>query len=623
MTSTLFALAAGLTTLGLMGPVTEVSIRPASSATTEIVIAVAGEVEYREFTMEGPNRLVIDLFGARHDLPAADYGDVNRGGIHSIRTSQYADDVVRVVFELESLAAYNVLAEPGQIRVVLENATGDFEPWTSGDRMGARADVATAEASLERRPETDPALLTASLASTTVVPPPLPATTMAARTPAQQEARRISVTFNETPLREVLFTFSDFSGRSIVAGSNVSGLISAQVDAPWPDALDVILGTNGFVATELANGIIRVDNIGDIADLAVVEPLITEAYRVNYATAADLRDAVVGLLTPERGTVNASGSTNSLVVTDIAAVHREVRRIIERLDVRTPQVHIKAKIVFVNRTELNDLGIVYDLKDSRGNQLNQATPGASDLDGDGRITLPDEVVPQGVNTVALGGNSIAALGNATNRVPSPTLTLLSSLLIGRHTLVSFIEALESVNLSDVQAEPSVTVRDNRPARIQVGERTPLRVLDASSMQTGGVGGGGGGAGGGQQQGGAMVPQATVQIEETGIILEATPHVTDDNHILLELNAERSSPQLSNSDVGYIFTTQNAQSEVLVPDGETVVIGGLTVTEREEVRSGIPILMNLPLVGGLFRTTRESTVQRDLIILVTPTIVRDN
>jgi type IV pilus assembly protein PilQ len=188
--------------------------------------------------------------------------------------------------------------------------------------------------------------------------------------------------------------------------------------------------------------------------------------------------------------------------------------------------------------------------------------------------------------------------------------------------VSFIEALESVNLSDIQAEPSVTVRDNRPARIQVGELTPLRVLDAQANTQGGGGGAGGGQGG-QQQGGAVIPQATVQIQETGIILEATPHVTDDDHILLELSAERSAPQLADSDVGFIFNTQNAQSEVLVRDGETVVIGGLTVTEREEVRSGIPFLMNLPLVGGLFRTTRESQVQRDLIILVTPTIVRDN
>ncbi|MBT8337007.1 MAG: AMIN domain-containing protein [Gemmatimonadetes bacterium] len=596
MTSTLLALWSGFV-VGIGGPVTEVTVRPAAAETTEILIAVDGPVEFREFTMEGPNRLVVDLFGARHGLEVGNFADVNRGGVASIRTSQYSDDIVRVVLELDALAPYEIVSEPGRIRVVMQNGSAAFEPWTSAaDEVAARAAAQ-----------------------------PAPSATMAARTPRQQEARRISVEFNEMPVREVLFTFSDFSGRSIVAGSSVEGNISAKVDnAPWPDALDVILSTNGFVATELPNGIIRVDDIDAVSEQAQVEPLVTEAYRVNYATADDIVGAIEGLLSPGRGTANASPATNSIVVSDIGAVHREVDRIIEQLDVRTPQVQIKAKIVFVNRTELNDLGIVYDLKDSRGNQLNQVAPGASDLDGNGQIDLPDEVVQQGSNVVSLGGNSVAALGNATNRVPSPTLTLLSSLIVGRHTLVSFIEALESVNLSDIQAEPSVTVRDNRPARIQVGERTPLRVLDASSAQAGAAGGAGGGAGGGgAQQGGATIPQATVQIEETGIILEATPHVTDDNHILLELNAERSAPQLANSDVGFIFNTQNAQSEVLVRDGETVVIGGLTVTEREEVRSGIPFLMNLPLVGGLFRTTRESQLQRDLIILVTPTIVREN
>jgi type IV pilus assembly protein PilQ len=114
----------------------------------------------------------------------------------------------------------------------------------------------------------------------------------------------------------------------------------------------------------------------------------------------------------------------------------------------------------------------------------------------------------------------------------------------------------------------------------------------------------------------------VSFEETGIILEATPHVTADNNILLDLKAERSAPVLAESDVGLIFQTQEAESRVLVRDGETVVIGGLTVTETNELRSGIPFLMDLPLIGGLFRTTRRSQVQRDLIILVTPNIVRD-
>jgi len=302
--------------------------------------------------------------------------------------------------------------------------------------------------------------------------------------------------------------------------------------------------------------------------------------------------------------------SNSVVVTAIARMHDQVAQALLALDRRFPSVNIQAKIIFVNRTDLNELGITYDLKDSRGNQLNLIAPGAVDANGDGVIDLDEESVQQGTNVVSLGGNSIAALGNANSRLPNPSIQLLSSLVIGRHTLINFIEALEQSNLSDIQAEPYQTVLNNQQARIQVGERTPLRVLDAGAL--------GGGAGGG----GAAVPQATVNFQETGIILEATPTVTNNGEIILQLRAERSAPQVAESDVGFIFTTQNAESRVLVGDGETVVIGGLTVTERSEVRSGVPMLMNLPLIGRLFRSTRESVVQRDLIILVTPTIVRD-
>jgi type II secretory pathway component GspD/PulD (secretin) len=113
----------------------------------------------------------------------------------------------------------------------------------------------------------------------------------------------------------------------------------------------------------------------------------------------------------------------------------------------------------------------------------------------------------------------------------------------------------------------------------------------------------------------------VERKETGIILEATPHVSPSGKILLDLLAERSSAIIADSDAGYIFNTQRATTRVMVDDGETVTIGGLSVQETTEVRSGIPLLMDIPIIGGLFRVTRESTIQRDLIILVTPTIVR--
>ena len=182
-------------------------------------------------------------------------------------------------------------------------------------------------------------------------------------------------------------------------------------------------------------------------------------------------------------------------------------------------------------------------------------------------------------------------------------------MIGRHTLVGFIEALESSNLSEIQAAPSVTVADNHEARLQVGERTPIRVIDAAAGGAGGVGGG--------------FPQATVSFEETGIILTTTPHITADGHILLDIEAERSAADFADSDIGLIFRRQITNTRLLVRDGETVVIAALTVTERSEVRAGVPLLMNLPVIGRLFRITRSSEIQRDLMILVTPHIIRSN
>lgn len=427
----------------------------------------------------------------------------------------------------------------------------------------------------------------------------------------QEIGRPITVSFNDAPVRDVLFAFADFAGRSIVAGPGVEGVVSAEIrDQPWDLALEAILAAHGLVAQEQEDGIIRVDDIRTRFDQEAVQPLATRPFRVSYADATELSELVAALLS-ERGRVSAGLGTNTLVVTDIPRVLDAAEELVEELDTRVPQVDITAKIVFVNRSELEGFGITYDLKDTGGNQLNLLTPGVTDLNGDGDITLPDEQVPRGTNVVSLGGNSVAALGNAASRVVNPTLSLLASLVVGRSTLVSLIDALESVQLTDVEAHPSVRVMDNRTARIVVGEETPVRVIDAGAQLQGGQG----------EDGRSTLPVATVDYKETGVILEVTPRITATNDVILDLSAERSSADLAPSDVGVIFRRQRAESQILVGDGETVVIGGLTVSERGEVRSGIPLLMHLPLIGRLFRSRTESSVRRDLMIMVTPTIVR--
>jgi len=557
--------------------VTGVSVVPNLNRTV-VLVAVDGPVSYRAFSLEEPARIVVDLLNARHALSREDFLDINRGGVLSVRTSQYAEDIVRVVVDLEAISEYTIEESSGAIRISLNNSAGDFDPWESPGVRFSPAFVAAAAPFIED-------------AAPLVVAAP------------QQVPAAISIAFYDTPIDDVLFTFAEFADKSIVSGSDVSGIVvTADIrNQAWDDALEEILQSRGLVAVESETGIIRVNAIQNINDREAIEPLETVPYRINYLTSDEMTTAITQLIS-QRGQVAEAAAANTVIVTDIGRVHDAIAALIAELDIPTPQIMISAKIIFVNRTDLRELGVSYDLKDSQGNQLNVLAPGAADLPPfDGVI----EVVPIGTNVFSLGGNSIAAVGNASTTIPNPTLRILTSLVLGRHTLINFITALETSNLSEIQAAPSVTVADNQTARIQVGERTPIRVIDAAA---GGAGDGG-------------FPAATVSFEETGIILEATPHITGGDQILLTLHVERSAADFAESDIGLIFRTQNVDTRVLVFDGETVVMGGLTVTESIEVRSGIPLLMDLPLIGGLFRTTSKSETQRDLMILVTPNIVR--
>jgi type IV pilus assembly protein PilQ len=559
----------------------------------EVVFALDGAVQVRDFTMEGPDRLVVDLVGARTTLAEDRFQGLGLGGITAIRARQYSPDIVRVELELAAPAGYAITSGDGFVRVSLENLFGEFEPWAAPAAAGANGSMngsaPAASGTVARAAAPQPRGAWGGIA-------------------AQDTSRRMSVTFVDTPIREVLFTFAEVSQRSIVPGSGVTGAVTAEIrDQPWDIALQTILEAHGLAAQEQASGIIRVDRLQDIQTRVEVEPTQTRVFRINFAPAGEVEPAVQSLLST-RGNISASRGTNTLVVTDVPQVLDQVASLIEGLDVETPGITISAKIIFVNRTDLEETGIVYELKDSRGNQINRTFPGALDEDGDGMISQ-DERVPIGTNVISFGGNSIAAIGNANQRVSAPAAQFLTSLIIGRHTLLSFVEALQSANLSDIQAHPQVTVLENQTANILVGERVPIPV----TQQTG--------VSGGAQDGQALFQPFTVQFQEVGIRLEVTPQVAAGNLILMDVEAERSGVEVVESFLGFIFNTQEARTRVLVQDGETVVIGGLTVTETAELRSGIPLLMNLPVVGRLFRLSREEKSQRDLIIMITPQINR--
>ncbi|MGH7503608.1 MAG: secretin N-terminal domain-containing protein [Longimicrobiales bacterium] len=571
--------------------VTDLRVRPAADR-TEILIGVDGMVTATHFALAAPDRIVIDLIGLA-PVQAAQY-DVGRGGVQRVRIAQFDPDIVRVVVEVGESLDYNLEQADGRITLSFQNPDGAFEPWSSTGGIEAAAPPADASASEQAVAASQPATVPSGSARVA---------SGLGRTPIAQQPL-ITVTFIEEPVANVLAAFAEFANRSIVPAVAVKAqLITAEVrNQPWEIALEAILTANNMMARELENGVIVVEDGATLAQRPANEPLITRQYSIVYVSADSLVTAVQGMLSQGRGRVTANKSSNTLLVTDVPSVLSQIDPLIQGLDQRMPQVNISATIAFVDRTTLEQLGLTYDVKDSRGNQFNSRVSGFIDENGDG-VFQSDEATDEDV--VLLGGNSIAALGNANFPVPSPALEVVTSLVLGRHTLITFLEALQSVTLSDIQAKPNVTVMNHREAEIQVGQRTPIRVLDL----------------GAQAGGGGALPAATVDYQDTGVILRVTPHVTGEQ-VLLDIHAERSDAVPASSDIGFVFTTQNASTQVLVEDGETTVIGGLTITEKSRVRTGIPLLMDLPVLGALFRNTREQENKRDLLIMVTPHIVRN-
>jgi type IV pilus assembly protein PilQ len=549
------------------GAIQEVRITPVGTE-TEIVVVTSGEVSFRDFSLAEPPRLILDLTGADAGLPSDSYDAIDRGGVERLRSSWFRPGVLRLVFDLEQVPAYDVDAEPGRLRITFPNPDGDFPLWST--REVQRESVARAEASRVPAAET---------------------------LPMPDEPSRITVAFDSASMLDVLAGFSEYAGVSIVPSAAAADMTVRGVDIRnqrWDVALDAILAAQGLGWRLQSEGILIVDALEGLRTRDTLQTE-TRVFRINYAGADSVANTLQQLATPNRGQVVAYQGANSVIVTDVPSVVARMDTLVRSLDRQTPQVSIDAKIIFVDRTDVQELGIVYDLKDVNGDTYGNSI---NDV-----IAVPDPFNPGELTNetlVDLAGNSIAALANANDRVLSPSLQILASTAFGNFSLSAFIEALEQHQLSDVQAAPSIQVVDNHRARIQVGEKTPVRVLDTGT--------------------GNVQAQATVQYEDTGIILEVTPHITNNLQILLDVSAERSGIQTDIPDVGYTFKKQIGQTRLLLDDGETMVIGGLTLSEVERSETGIPLLMDIPVIGALFRTTKTRETKQDLIILVTPHIV---
>jgi type IV pilus assembly protein PilQ len=600
---------------GRDGEVRGVSVVPATGK-VEIVIDVQGAALIQDFTLSNPARLVIDLQGTRLTGPVALYDGQNRGGVRNVRYAQFKPDVVRVVIDRDALKDYQVERGAGQVRVRIGTERTAFAAWSSNTVAMAPVAVASRAVAppVTRGPEQAARVTTPTLAQPMSIEEYLAAHRAEA---AQSQAARITVQWDNASIEDVVAGFAAFSGRTIILGKDIKGNVTAEVkNQPWDLAMYAVLESQGLAVKTLPGGILNVVSQIELARADSTVPITTRLVRVNYAKATSLVPSVASIVT-KRGQVVADSTSNSLVITEVTSRIDEVVEFVKGLDQRTPQVSIQAKIIFVDRQDVEQIGVKYDLGSTTQffNKLVQrpdprtAKPVDTDLDGVPDALVPTENFPSNENIVSLGGNSLSALGNASQEVVNPALDLIFSTAIGNFDLTAFLQALQSVELADIQAEPTITTLDNRQAEILVGDRVPIRVIDVSAVSTGGGTG-------------TPVPRATVSFQQTGINLRVTPHVTGTRQILMEVHAERSSIRPASVDIGFTFQTQQADNQILVNDGETAVIGGLTVTEVLVTKSGIPFLVDLPILGKLFGFTSQTENRRDLLILITPHIIDD-
>lgn len=393
-------------------------------------------------------------------------------------------------------------------------------------------------------------------------------------------------------LRTVLRAIAEFSGRNIVLGNNARGTVRIQLrNVAWQDALKAVLRANGLDYVE-DGSVIRVDEASKLnaekveretANARTLElvPLETRIVKLNYANASELTQPLSATLS-KRGSIQVERRTNSLIISDLPSNLDSVAQMAVQLDSQTPQIEITAKLVDVDASALNAIGIVWN------HGFKESEFVTAD---DGVTPIPLEAAKHSSGDAVLGSGVSAGIANPAGRV---TLGVFKNF----GDLEAQLQALASNNKANIISNPRITTVDNREAKIVVGQKIPLIVQDVA---------------------GNPVSQLTT----IGIQLKVTPHLTSEKKIIMDLHPEVSD-LASGSTVqgGLIINTSEADTRVMVDDGQTAVIGGLIRTNESTVHVGVPILKDIPLLGLLFSSKTTAKSNRELIIFVTPKLVSE-
>ncbi|MCZ6906484.1 MAG: type IV pilus secretin PilQ [Deltaproteobacteria bacterium] len=532
--------------------------------------------QYRHFTLTQPTRIVLDVFGDVKRRAELEDFRIDTSWVNNLRISS-SEGYLRVVAEITAVPAPAYVIEPESDGLKMIIGTINPDATAKKDlqlvKGGKRVDVKVAEA----KPSAPEAKVQAAF---------LPGRGCKKK---EYTGQRISLDFKDADIKNVFRLLAEISDLNIVVTDDVVRKVTVRlVDVPWDQALEILLDTNGL-GCERKNNVVRISTVGRLrAEKDAIkaardaeerlEPLQASFLNVNYANVADLGEKIKGVLS-DRGSVISDERTNTLIIRDIKKNIDNANEIVRRLDTRTPQVLIESNLIETNPTFSRALGVRFQFRRG-GTTFASEAPAGSPFSA-------DPASPLGL-----------------------VLSTIQSRVAGLQDLRSFLEAAEEEGDIRIISRPSVVTLNNVTSTIQSLRIVRVLLPSGTTNIASGTGAAAGAA------------LATQEVN-VGIVLTVTPQVSSDGFVLMKINV-KSSTLASQPSTGAAIPdelTREAISNVLVRDGETVVIGGIMKDTRSETEAGIPYLKDIPIVGWLFKTIRFQKDFEELMVFITPRIIR--
>jgi len=577
-----------------------------------VIVTGDGDLTYQVMRLDG-NRLVVDLVEVMNGTKRQNIL-VGHQLIKQIRigSHQLPQQKVRLVLDLGQSVPYTVEKTGVQVRITLSDQArkpgslealrpfGGEKVRKENPRQGVTAPIP------ERLKLLDPVTSLAQPKQGGGTPSPENGTPEPS---GRYTGKRISLDFQDADISSVLRLIADVSGLNMVVGETVKAKVTLKLlNVPWDQALELILKLNQLGQLREGN-ILWIDTLGNIAkqqeDILKArdatfktQPLVTRIVYLNYADAAKTVDVAKSSLSP-RGEIKTDVRTNSLIVRDIEENVGKIANIVRELDRRTPQVQIEARIVQASKSFARGLGVNWGIFGpiiaqgskqvigiSPGVVPNQLATVTTNAAGQEVFTIP---------TTFLVNLPATATGVS---IPTSAIGLAIGRFFGTSSVLDLrLSAGESLGMSKTISAPKIITLDNKSAKIEQGSQVPFQTTSLQGTQT--------------------------TFVDATLTLSVTPHVIPHaNTVRLEIKTTKNAVGASVSSAGPTIDKREASSEILLQDGETAVLGGIFEEARIDNTQGIPWFNRIPFLGWLFKNEGISNVTTELLIFVTPTILKE-